>query len=165
MDFSDDRWSGLLGGYRLPYDPRPALKAIDEDQGAKAAWSELWEDLHHQGDVDVASYAVLPWIARLAAAGKAGGWNAFQLAFTIEQARADSRNPKMPKWLAAGYAEAWSVLCATALDVLREAEDPEVVSSALAVVALHKHLPILGSLAAEFSEEERRQMLAGIGWA
>jgi hypothetical protein len=165
MDFSDDRWSGLIGGYRLSYDPRPTLKAIDDGNGADAAWSELWEELHHQGDVDTASYAALPWIARLAATGKAGGWNAYALAATIEEARSNSRNPPMPEWLTASYAQGWIEFCAAALNVLCDAEDPLVVSSALAVVAIHKRLPTLGRLAADFSEEERFELLTKAGWA
>ncbi|WP_051695046.1 hypothetical protein [Caulobacter sp. UNC358MFTsu5.1] len=158
MDLLDERWLGLLGGYRLPYDPRPALKAIDDDQGAEAAWSELWEELHHQGDVDVASYAAVPWIARLAADGKAGGWNAYALAATIEQSRVHDRNPPIPDWLSADYAQAWETLLAAALDLLRVAEDPTVVGSALAVVAVRKRLPVLARLAGEFNEAERQKI-------
>jgi hypothetical protein len=165
MDFSDDRWSGLMGGYRQPYDPRPALKAIDGDQNAEAAWSELWEELHHQSDVDIASYAALPWIAHLAAKGKAGGWNAYALAATIEEARSNSRNPPIPEWLVASYAQGWSQLCTAALNLLRDAEDPLVVRSVLAVVAIHKRLPVLGRLAASFSEEELLELLTEAGWA
>lgn len=151
--------AGLLGGYRLPYDPRPALRAIESDQGAEAAWSELWEELHHQGDVDIGSYVALTAIARLTAAGKAGGWNAFQLAYTIELARTNDRNPPIPEWLAPSYSEAWAVLSTTALTVLRDAGDPDVVSSAMAVVALQKQLPVLARVAAEFSEAERLEIL------
>lgn len=164
MDFSDDRWSGLLGGCRLAYDPRPALKAIADDQDAEAAWSELWEELHHQGDVDVASYAAVPWIAR-AAAAKAGGWNAYALAVTIEQSRVHDRNPPIPEWLSADYAEAWETLFAAALDVLRVADDSLTVGNALAVVALRKGLPVLARLAGEFDENERQKIFDHGVWA
>jgi hypothetical protein len=154
-----------LGGYRLAYDPRPALKAIDEGLNAERAWSELWEELHHQGDVDLASYAAVPWIARLAAVGKAGGWNAYALAVTIEQSRVHERNPPIPKWLSAEYAAAWEMLLAAALELLRVADDPEVVGSALAVVAVQKRLPVLARLAADFTEDERQKIFDHGVWA
>lgn len=159
VDFSDDRWSGLVGGYRLPYDPRPALKAIGDDQGAEAAWSELWEELHHQGDVDTASYTAMLWIANLAVAGKTGGWNAWALAATIELARGEARNPPIPDWLAPAYADALKRLSTEAVRTLGLTRDPLVVRSALAIVALEKGLPVLGRLAAEFSEEELQELL------
>jgi hypothetical protein len=164
MDFSDERWSGLLGGYRLPCDPRAALRAIDEGRNVDAAWSELWEELHHQGDVDLASYAAVPHLAGLAAAGKAGGWNAYALSATIEQSREHERNPAMPDWLASDYAQAWTTLFASALDALRTADDPDVISSVLGVVAIHKRMPVLGRLASDFSETERLAILIDAGW-
>lgn len=164
MDFSDERWAGLKGGYGAPYDPRPALQAIDEGRNVEAAWSELWEELHHQGDVALASYAAVPHLARLAAAGKASGYNAFALAATIEQSRAFERNPPAPDWLAATYAQAWAGLCETALDTLRTATDPDVISSALGVVAIHKRMPVLGRMALDFSEAERLAIMVEAGW-
>ncbi|PXA77326.1 hypothetical protein DMC25_23355 [Caulobacter sp. D4A] len=164
MDFSDERWGGLLGGYRLPCDPRKALRAIEDGQNVEAAWSELWEELHHQGDVDLASYAAVPHLARLAAAGKAGGRNAYALAATIEQSRGHDRNPPLSDWLASGYTQAWTTLFSSALDTLRTADDPDVVSSALAVVAIHRRMPVLGRMASDFSEAERLAILIDAGW-
>lgn len=48
-------WGELEGGYRQRYDPRPAFAALADGHGD---WDELWQELHHQGDVGVASYSV-----------------------------------------------------------------------------------------------------------
>jgi hypothetical protein len=40
-----------LGGYRTAFDPRPALQNLESNVRVKEAWQELWEGLHHQGDV------------------------------------------------------------------------------------------------------------------
>ena len=37
----DGRWSTAAGGYRIPYDPRPALRILDDGGDAEAAWREL----------------------------------------------------------------------------------------------------------------------------
>jgi hypothetical protein len=65
LDFDDSRWKGLKGGYRIPYDPRPVLRNLEEGKDLSDAWSELWDELHHQGDVDVASYAAVPHLVRI----------------------------------------------------------------------------------------------------
>jgi hypothetical protein len=55
ISFKDRRWEKLLGGYRTAFDPRPALQNLESDVHVKDAWHELWEELHHQGDVGEAS--------------------------------------------------------------------------------------------------------------
>lgn len=39
----------LMGGYRVPYDPKPALERLASDRCA--ALDGLWEKLYHQGNV------------------------------------------------------------------------------------------------------------------
>jgi hypothetical protein len=51
MDLNDARWRGLKGGYKMPYDPRPALQRLAAGVERGAAWDELWQELFHQGDV------------------------------------------------------------------------------------------------------------------
>jgi hypothetical protein len=55
LSFNDERWEHLTGGYKIPFDPRPCLLKIENQQDTTAAWEELWEELHHQGDVGDAS--------------------------------------------------------------------------------------------------------------
>jgi hypothetical protein len=69
MLLTDSKWSTLAGGYRLPYDPRPAISKLAVNLDVANAWEELWDNLHHQGDVGEASYAavsafVLYWTRR-----------------------------------------------------------------------------------------------------
>jgi len=59
LSFDDPRWRQLRGGYGSPYDPRKALLSLERGTDVLAAWSELWEELHHQGDVGEASYAAV----------------------------------------------------------------------------------------------------------
>jgi hypothetical protein len=50
--FDDPRWDGLRGAYHVVYDPRGALRALAETWADDRAWAALWNELHHQGDVD-----------------------------------------------------------------------------------------------------------------
>ena len=161
MDFSDNRWVGLKGGYGRPYDPRGALRRLEAETAVAEAWSELWNELHHQGDVGEASYAAVPAIARLAAGND---WNPYALAAVIEEARSNKRNPPLPAWLADDYATAWVKLFDSGLASLRGATDETLVNAIMAVLALHKRQPMLARMAI-LSEEERRAMLDEVGWA
>ena len=59
MILTDPKWEGLEGGYRIPYDPRPVLSKLASGLEVDHAWDELWNELHHQGDVGEASFAAV----------------------------------------------------------------------------------------------------------
>src|ERR1700694_4323640 len=65
LSLDDNRWNNLTGGYRVKCDPRPLLARLESDQNKETAWHELWEELHHQGDVGDASYASVPHLVRI----------------------------------------------------------------------------------------------------
>lgn len=85
----------LIGGYGIPYDPRPALDRLASDRSA--ALDDLWENLYHQGDVGPASYAAVP---RLVDAGE------LFLVAAIEIARHEPHNPEVPSELKGDYEQA-----------------------------------------------------------
>ena len=87
----------LNGGYGIPYDAAPALNKLDSSRDE--AMSELWENLYHQGDVGLASYAAVPALV------KAGE---LALVASIEVARNLEKNPKLPENLEAEYKQALS---------------------------------------------------------
>jgi hypothetical protein len=65
LDLADPRWEKMSGGYKVPFDPRPLLKKLEKDQDSTETWSELWNELHHQGDVGEASFAAVPQLVRI----------------------------------------------------------------------------------------------------
>jgi hypothetical protein len=160
MSILDDlRWSGLKGGYKVVYDPRPALRALALRYDDKAVWDELWNELHHQGDVGDASYAAVVEIARISEDHAPAYWGAYGLAATIEEARlVDGRNPPVPDWIEPHYKIAWQTLFQLALRDLAVSADDETTNCALAVVALHRGRLNLGRMAM-CTEDERAEML------
>ncbi len=103
MELDDERWSELHGGYRIPYDPRQALLALQQGSDVEAAWNELWNELHHQGDVGEASYAAVPPLVRIHAERALPDWNTYALIAVIEDVRRNAGNPAMPPWLSEAY--------------------------------------------------------------
>jgi len=104
IDLNDKIWVTLEGGYRMKYDTSLPLKNLQGcDSPSKEIWDTLWEELYHQGDVGIASYAAIPHLIRIY---KEKGWfddNLCMFAATIESSRLEDKNPKIPQWLEHDY--------------------------------------------------------------
>src|SRR5216117_2283361 len=125
LSLDDDRWDNLTGGYRMKYDPRPLLSKLENGRDTKATWHELWDELHHQGDVGEASYAAVPHLVRIHRKRRVVDWNTYALVATIELARGRGGNPEVPSWLKEVYEETLHDLAEIGLTELSQAEGPE----------------------------------------
>jgi hypothetical protein len=159
LDWNDARWSELCGGYRSPYDPRPALARLAQPAEAAAAFAELWDELHHQGDVDTASYAAVPHLVQLYAKHGQQGDNAYSLLGCIELARRAGHNPPLPTWLRDGYEEAWRRLGHLAVDDLARTSDPLLTRAAMGALAIARGLPQVGEILLDCTADELEEML------
>ena len=143
-----------MGGYRTPFDPRPSLHNLESNVHVKEAWNELWEKLHHQGDVGEASYAAVPHLVRIYGERKLFDWNTYALVAVIELARGKGKNPEVPEWLNEEYFSAIQDLAKLGLTEILLAKDPEVVRAILGILALAKGARIHARFLLEYSEEE-----------
>ena len=133
LSLDDPIWPTLEGGYRMPYDVAAALKAM---QAGEDVWHELWEELHHQGDVGVASYAAVPQLVHMLGNAQSREEDFYALIALIELERHRPHNPPLPDWLAASYQAAWAQLPAIAARDLQGQFDPVMLESVFAVLAL-----------------------------
>jgi len=134
---TDPKWEKLEGGYRMPYDPRPVMSRLASEIEVAEGWQELWNELHHQGDVGEASYAAVTVLVDLYSSGRQPDWNLFSLSAIVEIERHRKGNPPLPQWLSEDYQTAWRKLTALAIAKLRVDEiDSDTLQSALAVVAI-----------------------------
>ncbi|WP_315782365.1 MULTISPECIES: hypothetical protein [unclassified Bradyrhizobium] len=159
LDLSEERWTSLHGGYRVPYDPRLALQRLE--RGDASAWDELWNELHHQGDIGEASFAAVPGLVRIHERRSVADWQTYAIIATIELARDDARNPAMPADLRESYDAAWRRLVDIGLRELTSANDAALIDSIIGVIAIARGQRALGRIAADFTEDERRTMLDG----
>ena len=86
LSFEDKRWQNLEGGYREKFDPRPQLSKLLANNDTKVAWHELWEGLHHQGDIGEASYAAVPELVRIYRERRELDWNTYAIVGVVELA-------------------------------------------------------------------------------
>lgn len=160
LDLQDNRWKTLQAGYRRPTDVRPLLMQLEFGDDVDAAWSELWAELHHQGDVDEASYAAVPHLVRIHAKQRRLDYNVYALVSTIELARDRARNPPVPIWTENSYRRAIEELARIGLEQLPDAHKAELTLSILACVALWKGARTAGRAMLEFDDNELDQILS-----
>ena len=117
-------------------------------------WHELWEELHHQGDVGDASYAAVPHLVRIHRKRGIVNWNTYAIVAIIELARKEGKNPDVPKWLKGGYFHAIRELAEIgAADVFRT-DDADTVRAILGILAIEKGLRTHGRFLVNYSEDE-----------
>lgn len=152
----DPKWASLLGGYRLPYDPSEALSRLENGQDA---WDELWNELHHQGDVGEASYAAVPQLVRIATQANQRDWNFYGLVSTIDIERRRTGNPPLPNWLTDDYGAALEEMKRLALHDLPLQEDVFTVRAILAALALCKGQVKLGVLVSSLDSADLDELV------
>jgi hypothetical protein len=154
LSLEDNRWTKLVGGYRILCDPRPLLAMLEEGQAVDTAWRRLWEELHHQGDVGDASYAAVPHLIRIYKKSGVVDWNTYAIVAIIELARNEGDNPNVPEWLAESYFCAIRELAEVGATEVLLTEKSEVVRSILSVLAIAGNLRTHGRFLLQYSEDE-----------
>lgn len=154
LSLDDNRWNNLTGGYRMKCAPRPLLAQLESEQTRETAWHELWEELHHQGDVGEASYASVPHLVRIHRKGGLDAWNTYAIVAIIELARGKGTNPEVPKWLEEDYLRAIRELAEIGTAEISRTEEPDAVRTILGVIAIAKGLRTHGKFLVGYSEDE-----------
>jgi hypothetical protein len=154
LSFDDDRWNHMTGGYKTSFDPRPCLRKLESQQATVAAWKELWEELHHQGDIGDASYAAVPELVRIHRTASEADWNLYAMVAIIELARTESQNPEVPDWLREDYFRSIRELAQMGTKDILSAEESETKRAILSVIAIASGLRTHGKFLVEYSEDE-----------
>ena len=98
LDLNCEKWKCLKGGYRINYDASILLKELENTQDEnriKKIMDELWENLHHQGDVGLASYFAIPHLIRIGIKNQIKGYDIPGIVAVVETQR-HANNPKLP---------------------------------------------------------------------
>jgi hypothetical protein len=139
LTLEDNIWKELNGGYKLRYDATAPLKQLENTDDKKEIYrifDELWNELHHQGDVGVASYLAVPQLVRIAKQKRLFDWNILALCSTIEQQRHLGTNPLLPTEFREYYEEGLLELKAFIIDNLNSVKDEITLRSALSALAV-----------------------------
>lgn len=154
ISLEDVRWSNMTGGYKTPLDPRPLLERLRTDSDTTEVWQELWEELHHQGDVGDASFAAVPFIVRSYRERGVIDWNTYSIIAIIELARKEGKNPDVPLWIADDYFQAIRELAEIGTTEILQARTTEDAQAILSVIAIERGLRNYGRFLMNYSEDE-----------
>jgi hypothetical protein len=143
LSMSDPRWERYQGGYRQPFDARSLVESLRSSPHNVAAWDSVWNELHHQGTVGEASYAL---VAHLPSVLQCAGEPLAQpLAFAavVEQQRCVPGNPPLPPELDDCYHTALRELLTISATTWPNTAPPELVSAFSSLLAIVSGQPIL----------------------
>lgn len=99
FDLNNSIWKTFKSAYRINYNASIKLKELEKAEDEKVIeeiFQELWEELHHQGDVDLASYFSLPHLIRIGIENSFNTYHIPALVAVIEIQR-HGNNPKIPE--------------------------------------------------------------------
>ena len=163
LSLDDPLWPTLEGGYRMPFDASLPLKAL---QAGEDAWQELWEELHHQGDVGAASYAAIPQLVDICTEPAQRGDDFYALIALVEIERHRRDNPPLPEWLEDSYRAAWTQLPQIAARDLRGNLSASMQNAIFAVMALARGNIKLGAMLIHMDSSEVNDWLEErLGWS
>lgn len=156
MELDNSIWPTLNGGYKIPYNAsRPLRKLRDSTQPEEIekAFAELWENLHHQGDVGLASYLAVPQLVSICINKNTLDWNFIGLCVLIENCRIEDRNPELPDEYHDIYFDALSQFEVYLLSNFKNITDRVALRLSLALFATLNGQPGLGKAIENMDED------------
>jgi hypothetical protein len=147
MELEDKIWSTVKGGYRTAYNPAQVLqklKASSDSATLAHLFEELWDNLHHQGEVGLASYMSVPQLVSICIEKQSFDFDYIGLCVLIENCRRKGNNPDLPVNFAESYFESLSTFTDYLLVNFKKIEDYDASRLALALFAIASGQPSLG---------------------
>ncbi len=158
LSLDDERWTTLKGGYRMPFDPRPWLERLATGKENDAVWHEFWEELHHQGNVGVASYATVPYLVRIYRQLGIFDWNPYAMVACIDLCRTERNNPPVPEWLKDDYLQAIQDLSDYGLYQWKRVQSADDSRGILAIMAIARGLRLHAKFLVDYTDDELLEM-------
>jgi hypothetical protein len=154
LPLSDNKWKEFEGGYKVPYDASILLRKLENESNPEIQHEilgKLFNELHHQGDVGIASYLSVPHLIRIGLERKITDWRIPGLVVTIEIAR-HGNNPSIPKEYEASYFEMLNKI--TELTLLNNNWDRTYTVCALSAIAVSKGQIDMATVIGEFEDTD-----------
>lgn len=153
LTLNDERWKNYRSGYnRVVLDATKWIEDLLENNFSEQHWDYLWDELHHQGDVGEASYAVVPYLAKYAQDTKSTIWHIWGFTVVVELARNGGNNPKIPDEIELSYIQAIQLLAKLACE--QEVWEDEPAPCMAACIMLAKKQPLFARAYLEMAAQE-----------
>jgi hypothetical protein len=166
LNFDDKIWNKIKGGYKELFDPRDIITQLENDPESKEAWETIWEELHHQGDIGEASYAIIPFLIDIHKRKHFKDWQIYSYISLILQESHKKGNPKVPKWIENDLINSLDVLFDISVIDIKKEKDKVIIRSILGFIALYKGLIKYGSVISSYDESEIDEIIEDrMGWS
>jgi hypothetical protein len=163
LPLNDPHWACYRGGYNLSlYDVVPLIHRLQREGTSKEFWELVWAELHHQGDVGEASYAVVPYLVEHQSHQRELDERLFHYCVVVELARPEKKNPPIPPELEFSYAKAIRKLPVIGTQLLRQGCSEAVVMGLAAATALAGGHRVLARAYIEFGRADALEYLRSL---
>jgi hypothetical protein len=157
IQLTDTIWQRMEGGYhRILYDASIPLRQLEKTNDLDTIdklLDELWDELHHQGNVGLASYLSLPQLVQIARIKGIFTWRLLGLCSIIERQRHEEMNPELPVEFQSYYEQGLENLVKFISDNLNQNVESETFAVALSTLAVcHKQFK-LGKAIEELADD------------
>jgi hypothetical protein len=162
MNLRNEKWTSLYGGYKIPYDASIPLRQLHSTNDQKIVaniFTELWDNLHHQGNVGLASYFSIPQLVDICIEKKLLTWNFIGLCALIEHCRLSSYNPVLPKELEHDYFESLKKLEQYLLKNFKSIQDETALRETLSLFATLNGQRDLGKVIQQLDDDMLKEFL------
>lgn len=162
MPLDDSRWATYSGGYRSPYNVVPLIHRLNDEGTSGDFWEVVWNELHHQGDVGEASYALVPYLVDHQSCRRELDEQVFHFCVIVELQQPENSNPPIPPEIELSYAMAMRRLPVIGTEQLRRGCSEAIVMGVAAATALAGGHRVLARAYVEFGRVDAMDYLSNL---
>ena len=151
ISFDHEVWSEFTSSTAARDELLECFSRLYENADDEEMWTQLYDDLHYQGDITQISYAAVPHILEIERKAHKFNFNGFALIALIEHCRSTNEQPRAGE-IADAYKKALNdVLTVVANNPLKEWDD-RLTASILACIAFAHGHRLKGWVLHQFTE-------------
>ena len=154
LPLDDSHWATYRSGYRITYDAVPIIRQLQTEGATEKFWEEVWSELHHQGDVGEATYALVPYLVDYQSQQRELDEHLFHFCVLVDLQQPKNNNPPIPPELEFPYMRAMRELPVIGAEGLKRGAAENVVMGVTAAIALSAGHRVLARAYLEFGRDD-----------
>jgi hypothetical protein len=155
LPLDDPRWATYRGGYNgILYSSVPIIRRLQSEGATDEFWQLVWAELHHQGDVGEATYALVPYLVDWQSRQRELDEQLFHFSVLVDLQHSENNNPAIPSELEFSYMRALRALPVIGAEGLKRGTAEHVVMGVVAAIALAAGHRVLARAYLEFGRDD-----------